>query len=97
LDLGITQKSLRVRLKEEEKGGKGHSFFHEQIGRRRAREQGRFLDRRRRRQQLGTHSKAALANNKEELSNWFSPRVVGGFSRVTLTKNHCVIFCVWLS
>jgi hypothetical protein len=27
------------------KGGKGHSFFHEQIGRRRAREQERFLSR----------------------------------------------------
>ena len=32
LDLGIPQKSLRVRLKEE-KEGKGHSFFHEQIER----------------------------------------------------------------
>ena len=42
MDLGIPQKSLRVRLKEE-KEGKGHSFFHEQIERRRAREQGRFL------------------------------------------------------
>ena len=39
----------------------------------------------------------AFFRNKEELSNWFSPRVVGGFSRVTLTKNHCVIFCVWRS
>ena len=32
MDLGIPQKSLRVRLKEE-KEGKGHSFFHEQIER----------------------------------------------------------------
>ena len=32
LDLGIPQKSLRVRLKEEKKR-KGHSTFHEQIGR----------------------------------------------------------------
>ena len=42
MDLGIPQKSLRVRLKEE-KEGKGHSFFHEQIESKRAREQGRFL------------------------------------------------------
>ena len=32
MDLGIPQKSLRVRLKEE-KEGKGHSFFHEHIER----------------------------------------------------------------
>ena len=31
----------------------------------------------------------AFIRNKE-LSNWFSPRVVGGFSRVTLTKNQRV-------
>ena len=43
LDLGITQKSFRVGLKEE-KEEKIIQFFHEQIGRRRAREQGRFLD-----------------------------------------------------
>ena len=42
MNLGIPQKSLRVRLKQE-KEGKGHSFLQEQIGRRRAREQGRFL------------------------------------------------------
>jgi len=50
LDLGITQKSLGspkkslgVRLREE-KEEKIIQFFHEQIERRRAREQGRFLD-----------------------------------------------------
>ena len=43
MDLEVTQKSLRIRLKED-KEAKGHSFFHEQIERRRAREQGRFLD-----------------------------------------------------
>ena len=32
LDLGIPEKSLRVRLKKENEG-KGHSFFHEQIDR----------------------------------------------------------------
>ena len=42
LDLGIPQKSLRVRLKEE-KEGKCRSFFHEQIERRRRREKRRFL------------------------------------------------------
>ena len=36
LDLGIPQKSLRVRLKEENER-KYHSFFHEQIERRRGR------------------------------------------------------------
>ena len=44
MDLGIPQKSLRVRLKEE-KEGKGHSFFHEQIERRRGREKRIFLSR----------------------------------------------------
>jgi hypothetical protein len=34
-----------------------------------------------------SHCKKAIFRNKEELSNWFSPRVVGGFSRVKLTKN----------
>jgi len=43
LDLGITQKSLGVRLREE-KEEKIIQFFDEQIERRRAREQGRFLD-----------------------------------------------------
>eukprot|EP00253_Pinus_taeda_P003250 PITA_03250 len=43
LDLEVTQKSLRIRLKEENEA-KGHQFFHEQIERMRAREQGRFLD-----------------------------------------------------
>ena len=42
MDLGIPQKSLRVRLKEE-KEENVISLFHEQIERRRAREQGRFL------------------------------------------------------
>ena len=36
----------------------------------------------------------AFSKNKEELSNWFSPRVVGGFSKVVLTKNRRLIFCV---
>ena len=40
------------------------------------------------------HCKRKIIRNKEELSNWFSPRVVWGFPRVILTKNHCVIFCV---
>jgi len=44
LDLGILQKSLRVRLKEE-KEENIIFFFHEQIERRIAKEQGRFLDR----------------------------------------------------
>ena len=34
MNLGISQKSLKVRLKEEKKR-KDHSFFHEQIERRR--------------------------------------------------------------
>ena len=42
MDLGIPQKSLRVRLKEENEG-KGHSFFHEKIGRRREGELEIFL------------------------------------------------------
>ena len=37
--------------------------------------------------------KKDLFINKEELSNWFSPRVVGGFSKVTLTKNISVLMC----
>ena len=40
-----------------------------------------------------SHCKRHFSRNKEELSNWFSPRVVGGFSRVTLTKNYCVMMC----
>ena len=42
MDLGIPQKPLRVRLKEEKKR-KGHSVFHEQIERKREGEQGDFL------------------------------------------------------
>ena len=44
LDLGIPQKSLRVRLKEE-KEGKGHSFFHEQIERGEEKAEEKFLSR----------------------------------------------------
>ena len=44
LDLGSPQKSLRVRLKEGKEEKVIH-FFHEQIGRRREGEQGRFLSR----------------------------------------------------
>ena len=42
--------------------------------------------------------KKAFFRNKEELSNWFSPRVVEGFSRVMLTKNISVLMCFngWL-
>ena len=42
LDLGIPQKSLRARLKEEKKR-KGHSVFHEQIERKTEGEQEKFL------------------------------------------------------
>jgi len=59
LDLGITQKSLRVRLKEEKEEKVIHSF----MSRLREGEQeskGDFWTGRRRRQQLGTHSKAAF-------------------------------------
>jgi len=46
LDLEITQKSLGVILREEkEEKIIRFKFFHEQIGRRRAREQERFLSR----------------------------------------------------
>ena len=37
----------------------------------------------------------AFIRNKKKFSNWFSPRVVGGFSRVKLTKIQRVkFFCV---
>jgi len=59
LDLGITQKSLRVRLNEEKEEKVIHSFM-SRLEKREQESKGDFWTGRRRRQQLGTHSKAAL-------------------------------------
>ena len=63
LDLEVTQKSLRIRLKEE-KEARGHSFFHKQIERRRAREQGRFLDKKEKEAAVWHTYQAALQQNQ---------------------------------
>jgi len=59
LDLGIPQKSLRVRLKEEKEEKVIHSFM-SRLGEGEQESKGDFWAVRRRRQQLGTHSKAAF-------------------------------------
>ena len=63
LDLGITQKSFRVGLKEE-KEEKIILLFHEQIGRRRAREQGIFLDKKEKEAAVWHTYQAALQQNQ---------------------------------
>ena len=56
------------------KGGKDHSFFHEKIGRRRAREQGRFLDKKEKEAAVWHTYQAALQQNqnsrKTRISRW---------------------------
>ena len=41
---------------------------------------------------ITAHCKSIFSEIKEKLPDWFSPSV-GGFSRVTLTKNYCVMMC----
>jgi hypothetical protein len=59
LDLGITQKSFRVGLREEKEEKIIHSFM-SRLGEGEQESKGDFWTRRRKRQQFGTHTKAAL-------------------------------------
>jgi len=59
LDLGIPQKSLRVRLKKGKEEKVIHSFMRK-LGEGEQESKGDFWTVKRKRQQLGTHSKAAF-------------------------------------